>query len=110
MSFLLFLLIGAFCLVAVLTRWSQRRNVVVPLVMAVVNLPPGLAPILMLVSSFRAVAHVNEAEKANVLAAGISEAMRISSWLAVVQLASAVIAFFVDRAVLRATDVNRPGT
>src|SRR5688500_8953591 len=110
MGLVLYLLLLPVCSIVAIVRWRRRRNASVPLVLLAVNLPFAVYPIVAVVRLFGAVEHVNQADQSTILAAGIAEMLDQTAWLAVGQLVVAAIAIFVDRAILRATTVSRPGT
>ncbi len=91
------LIIFIICLVIVFRR--QRRNVtlVVPAVIGGIGLLGTILTLVSFVGTLEAVANVAPADKATILANGISEAINEAAFWLIVELPIFVAAYFFDR-------------
>lgn len=93
MSFIVFIV----CLVIVVGRRRRGATLVVPAIIGGLALLGSISAIMGLVEVFHAVASVNPADKATILAAGISEAVSSVVIGLVVEVPLLAGAYFVDR-------------
>jgi hypothetical protein len=97
MSFLLFL--G--CLVIAIRRRRRRQTLLVPSIVGLLALINMLRVLVGFIRVFEVVAQVDPADKATILAAGISETTHSSALLLAVEVPLIIGAYFVDRWLLR---------
>ena len=92
------MIVFAVCLFLVFKRRRRGETIVVPASIGAVALVASiLLFVISLVRSLEAVASVNPADKATILAAGISEGLNNFAFWFAIELPLLVAAYFVDR-------------
>lgn len=103
------LLVFIVCLVIVFRRKRRDVTIVVPAVIGGVALLGAIRPLVDLIGAFKATANVAPADKATILANGISQAMNEAASSLMVAIPVFVAAYFFDRWLRKRSSANAAG-